>query len=226
MDLSRSQQIIGRCLECTAGNILTPSHFYIILKHEEWKLDKYSEDIQDFHQRTFIYNPVILTPRHLYSCKIQNKWRRVVLLKTIRGECTIAPIDLGGVTIVDEDELKELPLHLLAPPPLAIRAHLVGLLPALHNIWSLDSANFVADLLCCHPYGAYFFYFHTDTHSYGINIVNSTGTLNIRQALINESLARPGYPTIEHLQYPHRYQDEIESDSDSESDDSGIDIDN
>ncbi|KAK0074582.1 hypothetical protein PV326_012326 [Microctonus aethiopoides] len=226
MNHNKSHEIIGKCLECIPGNILTPSYFYIILGHEAWKLDKYSEDIHEFHQSRFIYNPVILTGHHLYSCKIQNKWRRILLLEVNMGECTIVPIDLGGVIVAEAEELKELPLHLHTPPSLAIRAHLVGLLPTLNNIWSLASANFITDLLCCASYRAYFYYFQLDTHSYGINIINRTGTVNIRQALINENLARSGYRTIELLKYPHRYEDETDTDSDLESDDSGVSIDN
>ncbi|KAK0074849.1 hypothetical protein PV326_012124 [Microctonus aethiopoides] len=116
----------------------------------------------------------------------------------------MVPIDLGGVIVVEAEELKELPLHPHTPPSLAIRAHLVGLLPTLNNIWSLASANFTTALLCCASYTAYFYYFQLDTHSY----------------------AHSGYPTIELLKYPHRYEDETNTDSDLESDDSGISIDN
>ncbi|KAK0072620.1 hypothetical protein PV326_014295 [Microctonus aethiopoides] len=141
------------------------------------------------------------------------------------GECTVIPLDLGGTPIVAAEDLKELPPHLHSLPPLTTRVHIVGILPLLNNIWSLDSTKLVADLLFSFLYSAYFFYFQPHTNSYGINIINRTGTLDIRQALINEGLARAGLPTIELLKYAYRYEDETETDSDSESDDSSIEID-
>lgn len=187
---------LGKNYVVYTGTVYTPSHFYVIKKKYIHRIEKYSGIIEKYLKEFPIFEMGLLEPLDIGSCaiKIAETWLRANILQTTNGFATINLVDLGGILVVNNYDLRPLPPRIKRGQGLAIRVHLENTEPKTEGPWPDSESYFLHDILTKRPLKMKGIYCrgHGDSMSLGVKLRDKPTGLDIKRILITRGLTIDG----------------------------------